>query len=107
MENFNTNNTQTTENQEVIYINETKKPFTIYCSHLGYIKGFNRVIDAFDYVSVWSKGVDEMTQTWGVLEGFDLKKVEIEIIEHLIEHGYKRDNIICKFKVSDLVKSKY
>ena len=103
MENFNTNNTQTTENQEVRYLNDTGKPFTIYCSHLGY----NRVIDAFDYVSVWSKNIEEMTKSFGVLEGFDLKKVEIEIIEHLIEHGYKRDNIICKFKVSDLVKTKY
>lgn len=103
MKNLDPNNTQNTENQTVIYLNEFRTPFTLYCSHIGYIKGFQRVSDAFDFISSWKSHFQAM-----MIDGCfaSPKSVEVQIIEHLEEHG-KKDKIICKFKAMDLLKKRF
>lgn len=103
MKNFNTNNTQNIENQaftkKVQYLNDQNSPFTLYCSHLGYLKGFNRVVDAFNHLYVFADDIKEIVEENG-------NKVYLEIIEHLEEHG-KKDKVICKIKASDVNKKRY
>ena len=87
---------------KVIYMNECRTPFTIYCQGRGYLKGFNRVVDIFSYIS--SNAFTEFLTEQHLEE--DMSKSIIEVIEHLQEHG-KKDKIIAKFKALDVLKSRF
>jgi len=99
-------NSQTTENQEVkvLYMNDQRSPFTLYCSHIGYIKGFNRVVDAFTYIAS-EEYAAWLVETCAYLEE-DIKKVKLQVIEHLEEHG-KKDKVIVTLKPLDVLKTRY
>jgi len=101
-----TNNTQDTENQEVtvLYVNDQRTPFTLYCSHIGYIKGFNRVVDALTYMA--SEQYTEWLEDTVEWMGKDIKKVKLQVIEHLEEHG-KKDKIIMSLNPLDILKTRY
>ncbi len=99
-------NSQTAGNQEVkvLYMNDQNSPFTLYCSHIGYIEGFNRVVDALTYLS--SENYFEWLELTSEYLGKDIKKAKMQIIEHLEEHG-KKDKIIMAFKPLDILKTRY
>ena len=95
-----------TDNQAitVLYKNDQRTPFTIYCSYIGYIKGFNRVIDAISYIA--SDEYSNWLEITCDFLGKDIKKAKMQVIEHLEEHG-KKDKIIMTFKPLDILKTRY
>ena len=95
-----------TDNQvvTVLYNNDQRTPFTLYCSHIGYIKGFNRVVDVLSYLA--SENYSKWLELTSNYLGEDIKKTKMQVIEHLEEHG-KKDKIIMTFKPLDILKTRY